>query len=314
MATFHTLISRNKRNTWLLILGFSAFFVGMGLLIGYVWGQGEMAVSFGVASLAAGIAFILTLASYFGGSSVLLGMSKARQITRADDLELFNVVEELSIAGGVPVPKIYVIDDTAMNAFATGRNPAHAAVAITTGLRAKLTRDEIQAVMAHEMSHVRNYDILFAMLTAVMVGVLVMMCDIFLRSVFYGAGRRRSSSRKDSGGAAVVILLVIGLVLAIIAPILAKIIQMAISRQREFLADAGSVELARNPQAMISALAKISNDPEVLEVANRATAPLYIVHPIKKFEERASSIFSTHPPIKDRIARLMELQGTGGRQ
>jgi len=303
--TFHDLIARNKRNSALLILLFLLFFVGLGLLIGTVWGR---TWHFGiVVSVIAGVvAFFLTLASYYGGSSALLGMSRAREITKADDPQLFNVVEEMCIAGGLPLPRIYLINDTAMNAFATGRDPEHAAVAITVGLRQKLSRDELQGVMAHELSHVRHRDILFAMLMAVMVGVLVMLCDVFLRSLWYGGGRR-GRRKSEGGGALQVILIVVALVLAIIAPVLARIIHMAMSRQREYLADAGSVELTRNPLGLAGALAKISNDPEVLEVANRATAPLYIVHPIKKFEARASSIFSTHPPVRDRIERLMAL-------
>ncbi len=308
VETFHTLIARNKRNSFLLIAFFTLFFIGLGMLIGMVWGGGDWVFGAMVAGVAAMVAFFLTLGSYYGGNSVLLGLSKAHQITKADDPQLFNVVEEVSLAGGLPVPKIYLIDDTAMNAFATGRNPAHSAVAITTGLRAKLTRDELQGVMAHELSHVRHYDILYAMLMAVMVGVLVMLCDVFLRSMWFGGGRRRKSKGSAAGGGGLqVILLVVALVLAIVAPILARIIQMALSRQREYLADAGSVELTRNPEGLSSALTKLAGDQEVLEVANRATAPLYIVHPIKKFEARAKSIFSTHPPIDDRVERLMSL-------
>ncbi|MBL7133003.1 MAG: M48 family metallopeptidase [Phycisphaerae bacterium] len=312
VETFHTLIAKNRRNSFLLIALFLLVFVGLGMLIGYVWGRGQMAFSFIVAGVAGAVAFLLTLCSYFGGASALLGMSKARRITKGDDPRLFNVVEELCIAAGVPVPRIYLINDTAMNAFATGRNPRHAAVAITTGLRQKLRRDELQGVMGHELSHVRHYDILFATLMAVMVGVLVMLCDVFLRSVFYGGvggrGRsRRRSSGKGGGGAIYLVVIIAALLLAIIAPILARIIQMSLSRQREYLADAGSVELTRNPEGMAGALRKLAGDKEVLEVANRATAPLYIVHPIKKFEARAKSIFSTHPPIKDRVARLMSL-------
>ena len=308
VETFHTLIARNKRNSFLLIAFFMLFFIGLGMLIGMVWGGGDWVFGAMVAGVAAMVAFFLTLGSYYGGNSVLLGLSKAHQITKADDPQLFNVVEEVSLAGGLPVPKIYLIDDTAMNAFATGRNPAHSAVAITTGLRAKLTRDELQGVMAHELSHVRHYDILYAMLMAVMVGVLVMLCDVFLRSMWFGGGRRRKSKGSAAGGGGLqVILLVVALVLAIVAPILARIIQMALSRQREYLADAGSVELTRNPEGLSSALTKLAGDQEVLEVANRATAPLYIVHPIKKFEARAKSIFSTHPPIDDRVERLMSL-------
>ena len=305
IETFHTLITRNRRNSFLLISIFMLFFIGLGLLIGMVWG-GDWEFGAVVAAIAAAIAFFLTLASFYGGSSALLAMSKARQITKADDPQLFNVVEELCLAAGLPMPKVYLIDDTAMNAFATGRNPAHACVAITTGLRQKLTRAQLQGVVAHELSHVRHYDILYATLMAVMVGVLVMLCDVFLRSLWFGGGRGRRR-RGRSGGGAQAILLIVALVLAIIAPILARIIHMALSRQREYLADAGSVELTRNPDGLATALAKLAGDQEVLEVANRATAPLYIIHPIKKFEARAKGIFNTHPPIKDRIQRLKSL-------
>jgi heat shock protein HtpX len=259
--------------------------------------------------IAGGVAFVLMLASYYGGSSVLLAMSQAREIRKSDDPRLFNVVEELCLAGGLPMPRIFLINYTAMNAFATGRDPKHAAVAITTGLRDRLNRDELQGVMAHELSHVRHYDIRYAMLVAVLVGTLVMLCDVFLRSLWWGPRRQRSGRRQGQGGGLQLIVLVVALVLAIIAPILAKIIQLAISRQREYLADAGSVALTRNPDGLAGALAKLSADTEVLEVANRATAPLYIVHPIKKFEARASSIFNTHPPIADRIARLRAMAG-----
>ncbi len=307
VETFHTLIARNRRNSFLLIGCFMLFFVGLGLLIGMVWGGGDWYFSAVVAGIAAAVAFFLTLGSYYGGSSALLGLSKAHQIKKADDPRLFNIVEELCLAGGLPPPKIYIIDDTAMNAFATGRNPKHSAVAITSGLRDRLNREELEGVMAHELSHVRHYDILYATLMAVMVGVLVMLCDVFLRSMWFGGGRRRRRSSREGGGGLQVILLILALVLAIIAPILARIIQMALSRQREFLADAGSVQLTRNPEGLSSALTKLAGDEEVLEVANRATAPLYIVHPIKKFEARAKSIFSTHPPVGDRVKRLMSL-------
>ena len=308
VETFHTLIARNKRNSVFLIVSFTLFFVGLGLLIGTVWGRGEPMFGVVVAVIAAVVAFVLTLLSYYGGSSALLAMSKAKEIVKADDPQLFNVVEELCLAAGLPTPRIYLIDDTAMNAFATGRDPRHASVAITTGLRQRLNRDELQGVMAHELSHVRHYDILYAMLMAVMVGTLVMLCDVFLRSLWFGSGARRSRRReRGGGGLAMLVLLIVAVVLAIISPILARIIQMALSRQREYLADAGSVELTRNPEGLASALAKLAGDQEVLEVANRATAPLYIVHPIKKFEERSKSIFDTHPPTKERIQRLLSL-------
>jgi heat shock protein HtpX len=306
IETFHTLIARNKRNSFLIIAVFLLFFVAVGMLIGWVWG-GTWTFSVVIACLAAIVAFLLTLVSYYSGSSAILSISKAKQLQKSDDPQLFNVVEELTIAGGVPMPKIYVIDDTAPNAFATGRNPEHAAVAITVGLRQKLNRDELQGVMAHELSHVRHRDILFGMLMAVMVGVLVMLCDVFLRSLWFGGGRQRRRSSREGGNPAAIILVIVAVVLAIVAPILARIIQMTMSRQREYLADASAIELTRNPEGLASALSRISNDPEVLEVANRATAHLYIAHPIKKFETRASSIFDTHPPIKDRIGRLLSL-------
>jgi len=308
VETFHTLIAKNKRNSAVLIVLFTLVFVGIGLLIGMVWGGGQWQFGAVVAVIAAGMAFVLTLLSFYGGSAALLSLSRAKPISPQDDPQLYNVVEEMSLAAGIPVPKVYLIDDTAMNAFATGRDPSHAVVAVTKGLRERLNRDELQGVVAHELSHVRHYDILYATLMAVMVGVLVMLCDVFLRSLWFGAGSRRSRrSSGRGGGGGQVILLVIALVLAIIAPILARIIHMALSRQREYLADAGSVELTRNPQGLASALKRLSEDQEVLEVANRATAPLYVVHPIKKFEARAKGIFNTHPPIRDRIDRILSL-------
>jgi len=314
---FHTLIGRNKRNSWVLIICFTAFVAVLGAVIGYstgtYWGgpRAGQAYGFGVTALALVIAVVGSLASYYGGAAAILSMSGAVPISKADDPQLYNVVEEMAIAAGIPVPKVYLILDTAPNAFATGRDPAHGVVAITTGLRSKLNRDELQGVIAHEMSHIRHFDIRFAVLMATLVGVVVLLCDMYLRSMWWGGGsrsRRSSRSGDREGGGAAIILMLIALLLAIIAPILARIIEMAFSRQREYLADAGAVELTRNPDGLAGALAKISADPEVLEVANRATAPMYIVHPIKSFEERASSIFDSHPPVKDRIKRIMGLK------
>ncbi len=314
---FHTLISRNKRASCLLAIGFALFVCLLGAVFGYFWGMylgsGTPGALYGAVLMGIGIALVIsvisTAGSYLGGASAVLAMSRARQIRKQDDPQLFNVVEEMSIAAGAPMPRIYVIDDTAPNAFATGRSPEHGVVAITTGLRQKLSRDELQGVMAHELSHVRNYDILFAMMMATLVGVVVLLCDFFLRSVFWsGGGRsRRRGSRGKGGGAGAAIILIVALILAIIAPLIAKLIQLAVSRQREYLADAGAVELTRNPQGLAGALAKIASDKEVLEVANRATQHLYIVNPIKPFEKRAKSMFSTHPPIKDRIQRILSL-------
>jgi heat shock protein HtpX len=207
------------------------------------------------------------------------------------------------------MPKVYLIDDTAPNAFATGRDPKHASVAITTGLLQKLDREELQGVMAHELSHVRNFDIRFAMIVGVLVGSIALLADFFLRFTFWGGGRRSSRDRDGGSGGLQVVFFVIAIVLAIVAPLVARFVQLAVNRQREYLADASSVGLTRNPYGLERALAKISSDTEVLEVANRATQHMYFTNPIKKFEERASGLFSTHPAAVDRINRLRELTG-----
>jgi heat shock protein HtpX len=267
-------------------------------------GDPGVALLFGAGALV--VAVGLAMSSYYSGAAMILRMSGARLIEHAEDPELYNVVEEMAIAAGVPPPPVYLIEDTALNAFATGRDPEHAAVAITRGLRETLTRDELQAVMAHEMSHVRHFDIRLAMLLATLVGLVVLLTDFFTRSVFWGGvGRRRG--RGDGDNALGAVIMVVAIVLAIVAPIFAKMIQLAASRQREYLADAGAVELTRNPDAMISALRRLGGDKEVLEVANRATAHLYVVQPIKKWEARSKGMFATHPSIEDRIERLEQL-------
>jgi heat shock protein HtpX len=216
----------------------------------------------------------------------------------------------MAIAANVPMPKVYLIDDTAPNAFATGRDPQHASVAITTGLLEKLDREELQGVMGHERSHVRNYDIRFALIVGVLVGSIALLADFFLRFTFWGGGRRSSNDREGGGsGGLQAIMFVFAIVLSILAPIAARLVQLAVNRQREFLADASSVQLTRNPYGIERALAKISSDKEVLEVANRATQHMYFTNPIKKFEQRASGLFSTHPATLDRINRLRELTG-----
>jgi heat shock protein HtpX len=208
---------------------------------------------------------------------------------------------------------VYTIDDTAPNAFATGRDPNHASLAVTTGLLEKLDREELQGVIGHEMSHVRNLDIRFTLLVAVLVGSIALMADFFLRFTFWGGlGGGRSRDRSSGGGGGLVIIaIVLGLILSIVAPIIGRLVQLAVSRQREYLADASSVELTRDPYGLERALAKIASDREVLEVANRATQHLYFVNPIKKWESRASGLMATHPPIVDRINRLRALTGEG---
>ncbi|HUV37373.1 MAG TPA: zinc metalloprotease HtpX [Patescibacteria group bacterium] len=296
---FYEDIAANKRNSWILVVVVTAVLVVLGYLLGLHWGNGYVGIS-----LAVVIAVVASLSAFYSGDKMILTMSRAKRIEKKDHPQLYNVVEELSIAAGLPVPAMYVIDDTAPNAFATGRDPEHASVAITTGLMQKLNRDELQGVIAHELSHVGNRDILFATMVGILVGSIVLVSDFFLRSMFWGGGRRRRKSGERGGGA---IIMIIALVFAIVAPIFAKLLQLAVSRQREYLADATAAKLTRYPEGLASALEKIAGDREVLEVANRATQHLYIVNPIKPFEKRTKSLFSTHPPLEERIARLRSM-------
>jgi heat shock protein HtpX len=301
MANLYTAMSANKRNSFFITVAITALFVVLGYFLGKYWGSG-----YGGVLIAFLVALGMSLAAYYSGDKMVLGISRAKRIEKKDYPQLFNVIEELAIASGLPMPAVYVIDDTAPNAFATGRDPKHASVAITTGLMQKLSRDELQGVMAHELSHVGNRDILYATMVGIMVGSIAMMSDFFLRSFFWGGGRRRRSN--SEGGAGGAIFLVIAIALAVLAPLFTKLLQLAVSRQREYLADASAAKLTRYPEGLASALQKISGDKEVLEVANRATQHLYIVNPIKPFEKRAGNLFSTHPPIEDRIARLRAMK------
>src|SRR5215211_6191234 len=304
---FRDRIAINKRNSLLLIAGFLAFLAVFGYIIGYAWIGDPVGALFGL-GLAFVVGTISGVATYYGGARMVLAASRAKEITHDDAPVLFNVVEEMTIAAGLPMPKVYIIEDSAPNAFATGRDPEHASVAVTSGLLKKLNRDELQGVIAHEMSHVGNFDIRYAMLVGVLVGTTVLISDFFLRGLWFGGGR---GGRLEGGGQAQLIMLVVAILLAILAPLFARLLQLSISRQREYLADATAVQLTRNPKGLADALQKISGDREVLEVANRATAHLYIVNPIKKFEKRAKGLFSTHPPIQDRIEILRSME-TGG--
>jgi heat shock protein HtpX len=307
--TFYDQIAENKRKSFLLALIVVALFGALGFSIGYaVTGSASGA---GVAmAIALGIGSALAVGSYFSGDSVVLGVSGAKEVDPASAPQLMNVVQELALAANVPMPKVYIIDDTAPNAFATGRDPQHASVAITKGLLEKLDREELQGVIGHELSHVRNLDIRFALLVGVLVGSIALLADFFLRFTFWGGGRSSSRDNDRGGGNGLqAVFFVVAIVLSIVAPIAARFVQLAVNRQREYLADASSVQLTRNPYGLERALAKISEDQEVLEVANRATQHMYFTNPIKKFEQRSSGLFSTHPPTLDRINRLRELTG-----
>jgi heat shock protein HtpX len=306
--TFYDQIGANKRNSFLLSLLVVLLFAILGFAIGYAISGSASGALFvmGIAVLFGGLAAV---GSYFAGDSVVLSVSGAKEVDEASAPQLMNVVRELTIAANVPMPKVYVIDDSAPNAFATGRDPKHASVAITSGLLDKLDREELQGVLGHELSHVQNFDIRFAMIVGVLVGSIALMADFFLRFTFWGGGRSSRSDREGGGNGLQAIMFVVAIVLSILAPIAARFVQLAVNRQREYLADASSVQLTRNPYGLERALAKISEDQEVLEVANRATQHMYFTNPIKKFEQRASGLFSTHPPTIDRINRLRELTG-----
>jgi heat shock protein HtpX len=305
--TFYNQIRDNRRKSVLLALIVVLLFGALGFSIGFAI-SGEVAGALAVMGIALAVGALLALGSYFGGDSLVLRVSGAKEVDPTSAPQLMNVIQELAIAANIPMPKVYVIDDTAPNAFATGRDPKHASVAITSGLLQKLDREELQGVMAHELSHVQNLDIRFAMIVGVLVGSIALLADFFLRFTFWGGGRR-SRDRDSGGGGLQIIFFVIAIVLAIVAPLIARFVQLAVNRQREYLADASSVGLTRNPYGLERALAKIATDTEVLEVANRATQHMYFTNPIKKFEERSKGLFSTHPATVDRINRLRDLTG-----
>jgi heat shock protein HtpX len=309
VQTFYAQEAANRRQSWLLVLLVTALLAVLGFAIGYVM-TGDTTGGYVALLIAVFIALLMSAGSYYAGDSLVLAASHAREVSEQQAPQLLNVVRELSIAANVPMPRVYIIDDSAPNAFATGRDPQHASIAVTSGLLGKLDREELQGVIGHEMSHVRNLDIRFALLVGVLVGSIVLLADFFLRFTFWGGGRRGGRrGGGEGGGGLMIIIFVIAIVLAIIAPIVARLVQLAVSRQREYLADASSVELTRNPSGLERALAVIATDREPLEVANRATQHLYFVNPIKKFDARSSGLFSTHPPIVDRINRLKALSG-----
>lgn len=295
-------ISSNKRKSFFLVL----FFLCLIFLLMWAfeqitdWGTGGLV-------LAVVIAVVMTWGGYFYSDKIVLAVSRARPVTKEEYPHLYHVVDGLAIAAGLPKPRCYVIDDTAPNAFASGRNPKNAVIVVTHGLLEKLNRAELEGVIAHEMSHIKNYDVLVQTLAVVMVGVVALLSDWILRSFFWGGGRRRRSS-KDSGNAGV-ILVVIALALALLAPLAAQLLKLAVSRKREFLADANGALLTRYPPGLASALRKLAADKEPLEAANKATAHMYIVNPLKDIKRGGAMnrLFSTHPPIEERIAALEKM-------
>ena len=291
-------IASNKFRSATLV----AVFVLLVFALGYVFGQATD-WGYGGLVLALVVSFVMVWGSYWYSDKIVLGMSRARPVDRDTEPYLVNTVEGLSIAAGLPMPRAYVIDDPAPNAFATGRNPENAAIAVTRGLVEKLDRLELEGVIAHELSHVKNYDTLVQTLAAVLAGTVALVSDWMLRSFFWGGGRRRDSG---GGGGGQGIFILVGLALAIISPLFALLIQMAISRKREYLADANGALLTRYPKGLADALRVIAADTNRLAVANKATESLYIYNPLKDYGGGGglNALFNTHPPIADRIARL----------
>ncbi|MDH5532843.1 MAG: M48 family metallopeptidase [Candidatus Pacebacteria bacterium] len=301
--THYQTIQSNKNKSLLIMTLFITFIVGASYIMAKGLGYGLDIV--GIALIVSGVTSFF---SYYYSDKIILTISGAREAKRKEFFDFYTVTENLCLSSRLPKPKLYVIDDTAMNAFATGRDPEHAVVCCTTGLLKRLNRSEIEAVVAHELSHVKNYDIRLMSIVTILVGLIALLSDWMLRMTFYGRGRKRSSDRND--GQIQMIMFVIGIILAILSPIIAQLIQLAISRRREYFADASAVGMTKNPQGLIKALEKISHDKEPLEAANKATAHLYISNPLKNTHNAIgffSGMFQTHPPVKERISALRKL-------
>ena len=294
-------IDSNKRKTWVFILGFVVFIVSLAFVFSYA-----LSGDYSFVVIAALISIFTSWASYYYSDKIVLSISGAKEVKHEDNPDLYHILENLCIGAGLPQPKLYIIDDTAPNAFATGRDPNHAVIAVTTGLLQKLDKPELEGVIAHELSHIGNYDIRLMTIVAVLAGTVVLLSDLFMRWTWWGG---RDNDDKG-GGQLKLIIFMVAIVLAILAPLIAQIIKMAISRKREFLADANSALITRHPEGLARALQKISADTEPLEVANRATAHMYIVNPLKGHEGARtwfSGLFMTHPPIEERIAALRSM-------
>jgi len=291
MATLYTQADSNTRKTYFLI----AFFLVFVIAVGWVFSQAMN--SSALLWVAVIFSTLMSVGSYWYSDKIVLSMSKAHLVEFEDNKELYRLVENLCITAGLPLPKIYIIDDSAPNAFATGRDPEHAVVAVTSGILEKLDRSELEGVIAHELSHIGNRDILLSTVVVVLVGVVALLADYFKNFLWWGGGRDNDSNNSNNA-----VIMIVAILLSILAPLFASLIQLAISRKREFLADADGALLTRYPEGLASALEKISADQEPLEVANRATAHLYIASPFKG--NKVSKLFSTHPPIEERVAAL----------
>ncbi len=307
MKNYYELVDANKTRSNLVIIGFISFITISAYLIAYALGYGLSFVGFALV-----LSGILSLGGYYYSDKIIIGMSGARPAKRSEFFDFYTVTENLSHVAGLPLPKLYVIEDSAMNAFATGRDPQHAVLCATTGILERLNRTELEGVIGHELSHVKNYDIRLMGIVVVLIGVITLLADYLLRFSFFGGGRRRE---REDGGQLGAILMIAGLILALLSPLIANLIKLAISRRREFLADASSAALTKYPEGLARALEKLSADTEPLEVANKATAHLYICNPFHLDSARPSKLqrsgvgwfaglFNTHPPIEERIQAL----------
>lgn len=298
--TIYSQITGNRAKTYLIMFLFIAFVSFFFFLVGKYTGGGDSYFIIGFI-----FALISSIGSYFYSDKIVLAMSGAKPASKKEYFDFYTVAENMAIAAGLPMPKLYVISDPAMNAFATGRDPKHAVVAATTGILEKLDRAELEGVIAHELSHVKNYDILVMSVVSVLVGTVVFVADWITRSMFWGGMRSNDDDNRSNPLAMIAFILVL-----LVTPIVATLIQLAISRKREFLADASGALLNRNPDALAEALAKISDDPRLLHTASNATAHLYIENPFNKKSKKLSwiaGLFSTHPPVEERIRLLREM-------
>ncbi len=298
MATLYTQAELNTRKTWLLITAFSIFIIALGWLFSYLLN------SFFILVIAIILSILMSFTSFWYSDKMVLKIAKAQPIEKKNNPELYRIVENLSITAGLPLPKIYIIDEAQPNAFATGRDAKHAVVAVTRGLLEKLDRTELEGVIAHELSHIGNKDILLGTVIVILVGIVILLSNWFLKISFWGRMGRKNS--RDSSG---LIMILLGIVAAILAPIAATLIRLAISRKREFLADASGALLTRYPEGLARALEKISNDPTPLKTANTSTSHLYISSPFKDKQSQnwLTKIFMTHPPIEKRIKILRQI-------
>lgn len=290
-------IAENKSKTIMLFVVFIAVITGVAWLFGQVYDIDWLL------PIAVVWSVIQAWTSYYFSDRIALAVSGAKPVEKQDSPQLYRMVENLAITAGLPMPKVHIINDTAINAFATGRDPKHASIAVTRGAMERLENEELEGVLAHELSHVGNYDIRISSMVVVLVGVLAMLSNFFLRSMWWGGG----DDREDRGSSGSGILMLVAVVFALLAPLVATLIQLAVSRKREYLADASGAMLTRYPEGLARALEKIGADTEPLEVANQATAHLYFANPLKNYAGKINHLFSTHPPIEDRVRRLREM-------